>query len=78
MSTSPFIAMQGTDGRAYRLAATLKRWQQAHNKRRIERAAIAALCSMSDLQLKDIGLTRTEITSAARGEAVRHRSFRRY
>lgn len=73
MSTSPFIAMQGTDGRAYRLAATLKRWQQAHNKQCIERAAIAELCSMSDLQLKDIGLTRTEITSAAS-----RRSFRRY
>ena len=73
MSTRPLIAVQDTDGRAYRLAATLKRWQQAHNKRRIERAAIAALCSMSDLQLKDIGLTRTEITSAAS-----RRSFRRY
>ena len=73
MSTSPLIAVQGTDGRAYRLAATLKRWQQAHNKQCIERAAIAELCSMSDLQLKDIGLTRTEITSAAS-----RRSFRRY
>ena len=78
MSTRPLIAVQGTDGRAYRLSATLKRWQQAHNKQCIERAASAELCSMSDLQLKDIGLTRTEITSAARGEAVRHRSFRRY
>ena len=73
MSTRPLIAVQDTDGRAYRLAATLKRWQQAHNKRCIERAAIAELCSMSDLQLKDIGLTRTEITSAAS-----RRSFRRY
>jgi len=73
MSTRPLIAVQGTDGRAYRLSATLKRWQQAHNKQCIERAAIAELCSMSDLQLKDIGLTRTEITSAAS-----RRSFRRY
>jgi len=73
MSTRPLIAVQGTAGRAYRLSATLKRWQQAHNKQCIERAAIAELCSMSDLQLKDIGLTRTEITSAAS-----RRSFRRY
>jgi uncharacterized protein YjiS (DUF1127 family) len=34
---------------------------------RIERAAIDQLSAMSDRQLKDIGLTRSEIVAAARG-----------
>jgi uncharacterized protein YjiS (DUF1127 family) len=34
---------------------------------RIERAAVDQLAAMSDRQLKDIGLTRSEIVAAARG-----------
>ena len=45
---------------------------------RITRAAIAQLCSMSDRELKDIGLTRCDITCAVRGEAARDRAFSRY
>jgi uncharacterized protein YjiS (DUF1127 family) len=51
------------------LAATLNRWSVAYITWRIEQAAIALLWSMSDRELKDIGLTRSEITAAVRGEA---------
>jgi uncharacterized protein YjiS (DUF1127 family) len=81
MSTisSAGAAAQGTAGhtalhtalhfRASGLAATLKRWWVAYITWRIEQAAIALLWSMSDRELKDIGLTRSEITSAVSGEA---------
>jgi uncharacterized protein YjiS (DUF1127 family) len=42
---------------------------------RIEQAAIAQLWSMSDRELKDIGLSRSEITSAVRAEAAHDRVF---
>jgi uncharacterized protein YjiS (DUF1127 family) len=50
------------------LVATLKSWWLAHLARRIERAAIIQLGSMSDRELKDIGLTRSRIAWAVRGE----------
>jgi uncharacterized protein YjiS (DUF1127 family) len=36
--------------------------------RRIERAAMSELRAMNDRELKDIGLTRSEIVLAVRGE----------
>jgi uncharacterized protein YjiS (DUF1127 family) len=60
------------------LLATLKRQCVAYMTWRIEQAAIGQLCSMSDHELKDIGLTRSEITGAVRGETARDRSFSRY
>jgi uncharacterized protein YjiS (DUF1127 family) len=60
------------------LVATLKRWWLAYVTWRIEQAAITQLCSMSDRALKDIGLTRADITGAVRGEVPRDRTFRRY
>jgi uncharacterized protein YjiS (DUF1127 family) len=60
------------------LVATLKRWWVVYMTWRIEQAAIAQLWSMSDRELKDIGLTRSEITGAVRGEATRDRAFSRY
>jgi uncharacterized protein YjiS (DUF1127 family) len=47
--------------------ATLKRAWVAYMTWRIERAAVDQLAAMSDRQLKDIGLTRSEIVAAARG-----------
>jgi len=41
-----------------RLIATLKRLRAAYLNWRIEQQSIAHLCSMSDAQLKDIGLVR--------------------
>ena len=61
-----------------RLVATLERWLVAYMTWRIEQAAIAQLWSMSDRELKDIGLTRSEIISTVRGEAACDRGFGRY
>ena len=59
------------------LLATLKRWCVAYIAWRIERAAIAQLCVMSDRQLKDIGVSRCEITRVVTGGTAIHRAFRR-
>jgi uncharacterized protein YjiS (DUF1127 family) len=59
------------------LAATLNRSCVTYLTWRIERAAITQLGSMSDRQLKDIGISRSEIDSAVRGEAERIRAFSR-
>jgi uncharacterized protein YjiS (DUF1127 family) len=49
-------------------ADALKRWWVAYLTWRIERAATIRLWSLSDLELKDMGLTRSNITGAVRGE----------
>jgi uncharacterized protein YjiS (DUF1127 family) len=63
----------GTDG----LIATAKRWWLAYIVWRMERAATGRLWSMTDRELKDIGLTRMEIVSAVRGELARARALDR-
>jgi uncharacterized protein YjiS (DUF1127 family) len=62
---------------ATRLAGMLTRWWIGYATWRIERAAIRQLWAMSDRELKDIGLTRSEIPNARRDHAVRAREFRR-
>jgi uncharacterized protein YjiS (DUF1127 family) len=47
-----------------RLLTTLERWLVAYMTWRMEQAAIAALSAMSDRELKDIRLTRSEIANA--------------
>ena len=59
------------------LGTTLNRWCVAYLTWRIERAAITQLGSMSDHQLRDIGISRSEILSAVRGEADRIRLSRK-
>jgi uncharacterized protein YjiS (DUF1127 family) len=59
------------------LGTTLNRWCVAYLTWRIERAAIAQLWSMNDRQLRDIGISRSEIVSAVRGEPERQRAFSR-
>ena len=59
---------------ARNLGATLNRWCVAYLTWRIERAAITQLGSMSDDQLRDIGISRSEILSAVRGEAEYNRA----
>jgi uncharacterized protein YjiS (DUF1127 family) len=82
MGTNPSVlaAAQRTTGHPWAsgLAAILKRWWLAYATWRVERAAIAQLQSMSDMELKDIGLTRSDITGAVRGEAARDRAFSRH
>jgi uncharacterized protein YjiS (DUF1127 family) len=53
------------------LIATVKTWWMAYLTRRIQRVAIVQLEAMSDRELEDIGLTRSQIQWAVRGE---HRS----
>jgi len=64
--------------RAIGLVASLKRWWLAYITWRTQRAAVTALRSMSDRELKDIGLTRSEITGAVKSEVTRNRTFSRY
>ena len=59
------------------LGASLKDWWIAYLTGRIERAAIAHLSSMSDRELKDIGLVRSDIRRAVRG-APGDRPFSQY
>ena len=53
------------------LVAPWKRWRSAYKTWRLERAAITQLSSLSDRQLKDIGLNRSEIIDAVRGRGAR-------
>src|SRR5262245_41045484 len=53
-------------GRAF--VATVKKGKMAYLDRRIERVGVAHLEAMSDRELEDIGLTRSQIESAVRGE----------
>ena len=50
------------------LIATVKKWWMSYLTRRIERAAIVQLHGMSERELRDIGLTRSQIERAVRGE----------
>ena len=82
MSTSSIaaVAAQGTTGRSWtgRLAAALKHWWMAFITWRLERAAINQLSSLSDRQLKDIGLDRSEIMGAVRNRVTRGHTPSRY
>jgi uncharacterized protein YjiS (DUF1127 family) len=60
------------------LIGDLKRWQSAFKTWRRERAAINALGALSDRQLKDIGLHRSEITRAVRDPVPPKNTFSRY
>ena len=59
------------------LTTTLKSWWGAYMSWRTEQAAIAQLSALSDRALKDIGLTRSEITGAVRAPVKRKHGFRR-
>jgi uncharacterized protein YjiS (DUF1127 family) len=68
-------AAQGFDKsyRAWGLDIILKRWWAAYRRWRAEQVAIARLHAMSDRQLRDIGITRSQIEFAVRGDAERDR-----
>jgi uncharacterized protein YjiS (DUF1127 family) len=61
-----------------RLAGTPKRLLTAFITWRAEQAALAHLQSMSDRELEDIGLSRSQIECAVTGDRARDRVFRRY
>jgi len=70
------VAPQGMAGQLSLgiLTGTLKRWWVAYAMWRFERAVIALLRSMTDRELKDIGLTRPQISYAVRRSVVRLRA----
>jgi len=68
ISSAPASAQGAIQSPTSRSVAILRQWWLAHLRRRIERAAIAQLASMSDRELHDIGLTRSKIAGAVRGE----------
>jgi uncharacterized protein YjiS (DUF1127 family) len=49
------------------IASILRRWWQTFRDWQIEQAAAAQLYSMSDYELRDIGLKRSEIDAAVKG-----------
>jgi uncharacterized protein YjiS (DUF1127 family) len=55
---------------AARLIVALKYWWTSYLTWRLEQAVVNQLCSMSDRELKDIGLDRSEIVAAVRGNAA--------
>ena len=59
------------------LRAKFNLWKACYRTRRIEQAAIQQLEQMSDHDLRDIGVARSEITSAVAHDAARDRAFRR-
>jgi uncharacterized protein YjiS (DUF1127 family) len=59
-----------------RLVAACKHHWVAYVTWRLERTAMAYLRSMSDRELKDLGLSRSEIEGAVVGERATDRSFR--
>ena len=65
--TVPFAAQSKVGGAwlGRFTAAVTRRWS-AYRRRRVEQLAMAQLNAMSDHELKDIGLTRSEIASAVR------------
>jgi uncharacterized protein YjiS (DUF1127 family) len=54
---------------------TFKRWRAAYTAWHRERQAIAELSSMSDSDLRDIGINRCEILRSVRGDTA-HAFFR--
>ena len=54
--------------------AILQRWCATYLSRRADQVAIGQLWSMSDGELKDIGLTRSEIERAVAGAVPRGRA----
>jgi uncharacterized protein YjiS (DUF1127 family) len=58
--------------------AILSRWWRSYLRRRVERAAASQLWSTSDRELKDIGLTRSQVMGVVTGVAARDRTVRRY
>jgi uncharacterized protein YjiS (DUF1127 family) len=59
------------------LRARFSLWKAAYRTRRIERAAIQQLEQMSDYDLRDIGVARSEIIHAVTHVSARDRAFRR-
>jgi uncharacterized protein YjiS (DUF1127 family) len=56
--------------RQFSVLATLSQWCVTYMGWRVERAAIAHLCAMSDRDLRDIGLMRSQVAQAVQGAGL--------
>jgi uncharacterized protein YjiS (DUF1127 family) len=65
-------------GFASGINGALKRWWTSYMNWRVQQLAAARLRSMSDRELKDIGLSRSQIEFAVNGKVERSSMFRRY
>ena len=74
---TPAVAGGRSRPRRSALIAALRTWWTAYLTRRNEREAILQLHAMSDRELRDIGLTRSQIEGAVRGQ-LDQRLFRRH
>jgi uncharacterized protein YjiS (DUF1127 family) len=74
---TPAIAGGRSRPRRSALIAALRTWWTAHLTRRSEREAILQLHAMSDRELRDIGLARSQIEGAVRGQ-LDQRPFARH
>jgi uncharacterized protein YjiS (DUF1127 family) len=59
--------------RAWRVGHALKAWWAAYRRRRTERLMIGHLRGMSDRELKDIGIVRSQIDFVVRPGDERYR-----
>ena len=76
MSTifDPAIGLRGSAGSdAVWISRLIRRCWQALQRWEVEQAAIAQLSAMSDRELRDIGLNRSEIGFAVKGELTHRR-----
>jgi uncharacterized protein YjiS (DUF1127 family) len=55
-----------------RIGRVLQRWWLAYMEWRLMRLTIDLMSRMSDRQLKDLGITRSQIESVARGQRHLH------
>lgn len=71
LSITPYQPQNaGTPSRSDGLLATFERWWVAYLTWQLERATIAHLSKLSDRELRDVGLNRSEIPAAVRGAAT--------
>jgi uncharacterized protein YjiS (DUF1127 family) len=78
ISTTTLPHRVADDTRLRAIGAALKGWWTAYVNWRLEQLAINRLHSMSDRELKDMGVSRGQIEYAVRGEAVPHPIVSRY
>ena len=77
---SSAMPMRGSVGGRFprTIGAALKGWWMAYVNWRLERLAVYRLQSMSDRELKDMGVSRAQIEFAVKGESAPHPVFGRY
>jgi uncharacterized protein YjiS (DUF1127 family) len=75
---TPAVAGAPIRSRRSTLSAAVRRWWKAYLTRRNERLAILQLHAMSDRELRDIGIARSQIEGAVKGELDRRPFTRRY